>query len=170
MKRYCFDTSGLSNPLETIPEDIHVNIWRQVRNFIQSGEIGVTTEIYTELVRLPGEMGICIRSSKAELILEVNDDGWDWRSYLQYSTEMITLHQHFISEYNGYSKDTICMNDISIIALAKCLAVPVVSMEKAVLAPGNTSSRKRRIPDICKAEGVEHLTFNDFLRREGFTG
>jgi hypothetical protein len=29
-----------------------------------------------------------------------------------------------------------------------------------------SSSKKRHIPDVCKIEGVEHLTFSDFLRRE----
>jgi hypothetical protein len=27
MKKYCLDTSGLSNPLEFMPEDIHVTLW-----------------------------------------------------------------------------------------------------------------------------------------------
>ncbi len=59
------------------------------------------------------------------------------------------------------------MNDLTIIAMAKTLGLPVVSMEKAVSeAPG---TKKRRIPNICKAEGVLHLGFNDFLHQEGLT-
>ena len=65
------------------------------------------------------------------------------------------------------SAKTICLNDLTIIALAKTLGLPVVSMERLVSeGPG---TKKRRIPNICKAEGVEHLSFNDFLRREKLT-
>ena len=69
----------------------------------------------------------------------------------------------FISEYNGGYKKTVCLNDISIIALAKSLALPVVSMEALIRQPG---AKWRRIPNVCLAENVEHLWFNDFLRRE----
>ena len=27
MKKYAFDTSGISNPLESMPEDIHESLW-----------------------------------------------------------------------------------------------------------------------------------------------
>jgi hypothetical protein len=39
-------------------------------------------------------------------------------------------------------------------------------MEKLITAP---NAKKKRIPNICQAEGVEHLDFNDFLRREGLS-
>ena len=58
------------------------------------------------------------------------------------------------------------LNDISIIALAKALDLPLVSMEKP--ASVNATAR-RKIPDVCRLVQVEHLTFNDFLRREGIS-
>jgi hypothetical protein len=60
------------------------------------------------------------------------------------------------------SRKTVCLNDISIIALAKTLNVPVVSMEERVTA----GSKKLHIPDVCDLEGVEHLRFSEFLRKE----
>lgn len=72
-----------------------------------------------------------------------------------------------ISEYNGNRKSTAGLNDISIIALAMTLGLPLISMEtQNVYQP---SQKKMRIPDVCAAEGVLHLTFNDFLRAEGIT-
>ena len=72
-----------------------------------------------------------------------------------------------ISEYNGNRKGTVGLNDISIVALAMTLRLPLVSMEKPnVYQP---SAKKMRIPDVCKVEGVNHLTFNEFLRAEGIT-
>ena len=76
-------------------------------------------------------------------------------------------HKDFISEFTGGSARTICLNDLTIIALAKTLGLPLVSMERLVSEePG---SKKRRIPNICNAEGVKHLAFNNFLRREGLS-
>jgi hypothetical protein len=59
------------------------------------------------------------------------------------------------------------LKDVSIIALAKTLKLPLVHMEKP-----NThqpSQKRMRIPDVCDKEGVKHLTFNEFLRAEGIT-
>lgn len=170
MKRYCFDTSGLTNPLTTIPEDIHTKIWLQVRLYLASGGVAVTGEIYEEMEQISGELGECIRGNRGHLLLEVGDDRWDWMHYLDVVKKLVNTYRVFISEYNKGIKQTICYNDISIVALAKALRIPLVSMEVAVLAPGNTSQKKRRIPDVCKAEGVEHLSFSDFLRREAIQG
>lgn len=166
MKKYCFDTSGLTNPLQHMPQDLHEGMWKQIRDFIESGQIAVTAEVYEELSRIPGAIGDCIRNNKKRLLLEVDDDAWDWKAYIVHSSSLITTYQSFISEYNNNIKGTVGMNDISIIALAKTLNIAVVSMEVPVLVPGNQSKAKRRIPDICVAERIVHLTFNDFLRRE----
>lgn len=71
-----------------------------------------------------------------------------------------------ISENNGNRKNTIGTNDLSIIALAKTLGLPVVSSEKKLHAEQD-SKKRQKIPDICEREGVPHLTFNDLLRKEG---
>jgi hypothetical protein len=163
MKKYCFDTSGISNPLEAMPEDIHKTMWRKVTEIIKRGEIAVTKEIHDEMVLIPGNVGSIIRLREDALVLEVNENSWDWRTYLAHSSTMNRVHHQYISEYCGGSKKTVCLNDMSGIALAKTLGLPLVSMEARVGA----STTKRRIPDVCSIEGVQHLNFNDFLRREG---
>lgn len=164
MKRYCFDTSGISNPAETMPQDIHESMWKKVHEIVESGCIAVTTEIYEEMIHIEGPVGECIRNNKDRMVLEVGDVSWDWESYLRCAKEIQAAHHDFISEYTGGSPKTICLNDISIIALSKALGLPLVSMESLLTAPEAT---KRRIPNVCQIESVEHLWFNDFLRREG---
>jgi hypothetical protein len=164
MKEYCLDTSGLSNPLEFIPEDIHPTLWSKVADLITSGRLAVTTEIYQELLHLPGAIGACVAANEGLLVMEVGSAGWNWNGYIAHGVRMQTAHKEFISEYNGGRKSTICLNDLTIIALAKTLGVPVVSMEAL---RGGESAKKRRIPHICQAEHVEHLTFSELLRREG---
>ena len=163
-KKYCFDTSGISNPLETMPEDIHESAWTKIKACIEGGMFAVTTEIYDEMVHITGTVGECIRANKAALVLEIGEGEWDWDSYTGHVTRMQDEHRQFISEFNNNRRGTACINDISIIALAKTLKLPVVSMETPIR---NQESLKRRIPDICDLEGLEHLLFSDFCRREG---
>jgi hypothetical protein len=163
MKRYCFDTSGISNPVENLPDDIYEPIWHGVIRVIESGAIAVTTEIYDELHgSIRGLVGACIDANRANLLLEIDDDSWDYGAYAAIVTAMQLRHHDFIREYTGGSKRTVGLADISIVALAKTLKLPVVSMERSA---GN-SPKHKKIPDVCALEQVEHLDFNTFLRRE----
>jgi hypothetical protein len=164
MKKYCFDMSGLSTPLELMPPDIHVTMWTKVEAILASGEIAITKEIYDEMAHLPGSIGDCIKKCEALLVLEVEQDNWDWPTYIERAARMQVDYEGVISEYNGDRKNTVCLNDISIIALTKTLGLPVVSMEAALR---QVSETKKRIPEICGLEGVAHYDFSEFLRNAG---
>lgn len=163
MKRYCFDTSGITNPLETMPQDIHESMWRKIESILASGDVAVNREIYDEMVHIEGSVGDCIRANASQLVLEIQDNGWDWQTYLAHVTSMQATYQQYISEYNNDRKNTVCLNDISIIALAKTLGLPLVQMEFRSAQPSNT---KKRIPSVCDNENVLHYTFSEFLRLE----
>jgi hypothetical protein len=149
-----------------MPEDIHASLWRHVGKLIESGHFAVTAEIYEELVHLPGAVGDCIRNNKDNLQFEIAEEHWDWESYLGHVERMRQAYKGVISEYNGNRKNTVGLNDISIIALGKTLSLPVISSE-AKLRMQQESSKRQKIPDICDLEGVPHLSFNQFLRAEG---
>lgn len=164
MPQYCVDTSGLSHPYEEIPEDIHASLWQKVRETIANGQVAVTQEIFDEIIHINGGLGDYLNNSKNLILHEVDKGNWNWQGYLRHAGKMQADHRQFIREYCGGSPKTVCMNDISIIALAKTLNLPVLSMEK----PVERNSRKRHIPDICQAEGVVHLNFNEYCRIERF--
>ena len=166
MKAYCLDMSGLSTPLEFMPEDIHPSIWAGVAELIASGKFAVTVEIYEELGHLPGPIGECIKANEENLQLEIEEESWDWQSYLAHYEEMKTKYAAVISEYNGNRKNTVGLNDLTIIALAKTLKLPVISSEKKLNAL-QESEKRQKIPDICDKESVVHMNFNDLLRAEG---
>lgn len=163
-KKYCLDTSGFSNPLEAMPQDIHVSLWDQVKLAIEGGHLAVTQEIYGELTHLPGALGECISENQSNLLLEVGDADWPFEVYIGHAKRMQTVHAAYIRENCGGKKSTLGLNDLSIIALAKTLTCPVISMEKA---KAHQSEKWRQIPDVCALEKVPHMTFNDFLRAEG---
>lgn len=78
MKRYCFDTSGLSNPLEAMPERVYPTVWRHIGALISSQAVAVTAEIFGEMEHLGGEFGKLVRDSKAFLLLEIGDSSWPY--------------------------------------------------------------------------------------------
>ena len=71
MKKYCFDTSGLSNPLETMPRDIHVKLWDDVIEFIGSGVVAVTKEVLDEIIYVPSGVGTFASENSDLILLEV---------------------------------------------------------------------------------------------------
>lgn len=168
MKAYCLDTSGLSTPLENMPEDIHSTLWAKISEVVTSDKFAVTKEIYDELVKLPGPIGRCIAANKDLMQLEIEEDTWDWQSYVEHFERMRIAYQNVIAEYNGNRKNTIGLNDLSIVALAKTMKLPVVSSEKRT-GVTQDSVKRQKIPDICAKEGVAHISFNDLLRAEGIT-
>ncbi len=163
MKRYCFDTSGLSNPLETMPRDIYVSLWDDILDYISKGYVGVTKEIFDEMVYIPSGVGEFIKNNPEFVLLEVGDSDWDWESYLDHNINAQDNYRLYISEHNNNIKGTVGLNDLSIISLAKTLGVPLLNMETFI---SEDSPNKRRIPNICNYEDIESLTFNDFLRKE----
>lgn len=163
MKKYCIDTSGLSNPLEHMPEDIHVTLWQKVSDVILAGSFAATTEIYDELVHIRGGVGAHLNDNPDLIRLEVGDENWDWQSYLEHADRLRVDHKSYISEYNGNRKGTVGLNDVSIIAMGLAMKLPVVSMEKKL----PNGAKCRRIPNLCDAEKIDHLDFSDFLRKEG---
>jgi hypothetical protein len=166
MKAYCLDTSGVSTPLEFMPEDIHPSIWSGVADLVKAGKFAVTAEIYDELCHLPGQLGECMKANEEHLQLEIEEESWDWEDYVAHYERMKTAYAAVISEYNSNRKNTVGLKDLTIIALAKTLELPVVSSEKKLSAM-QESDKRQKIPDICDKEGVVHMTFNDLLRAEG---
>jgi hypothetical protein len=166
MAAYCLDTSGLSTPLEFMPEDIHTSIWAGVAGLVDDEKFAVTTEIYEELSHLVGPIGDCIRKNKDILQYELEDTDWDWNAYLAHYERMKIEHEAVISEYNSNRKNTIGLKDLTIVALAKALGLPLVSSEKKTNSDQD-SKKRQKIPDICAKEGVQHMSFNDLLRAEG---
>jgi hypothetical protein len=166
MKAYCLDTSGVSAPLEFMPEDIHPSIWSGVADLVKAGKFAVTAEIYDELFHLPGPLGECMKANEDHLQLEVEEDSWDWKTYILQYELLKATYGAVISEYNSNRKNTVGLKDLTIIALAKTLKLPVVSSEKRLNAM-QESDKRQKIPDICDKEGVVHMTFNDLRRAEG---
>lgn len=96
--------------------------------------------------------------------MEVDDPSWDGTGYIAHFNRMRKAHKEWIAEYAMKSPaKTICLPDLTAVALAKCLKLPLVSSESSA----GDSPKHKRIPDICALEDVVPYSFNEFLKIEG---
>ena len=86
MPKYCFDTSGISNPHSFNPMDIHRTMWAQITQFFADGNVAITEEIFGEMTKIDGGLGQFINTNKANLLHEINQGNWNWRAYLVHAT------------------------------------------------------------------------------------
>ena len=163
MPLYCLDTSGLSNPAEHMPQDIHTSLWAQIEKRIVTGVFATTPEVYEELTHISPPIGKCIEQNKGKLVYEIRKGQWDWEFYIEHTNRMQAKYKPFISERNNNRARMISLNDLSVIALGKTLDLPVISMEKR---KAMNSTVRKGIPDICDAEEIKHMDFNELLKAE----
>ena len=168
MKAYCLDTSGLSTPLYICRRTYIRFFWKRVEKVVVDGKFAVTTEIYGELVYLPGKIGKYIADHKSTAAAR-GRGGWLGLEDISrsLSQRMRAAHELCNFRYNGNRKNTVGLNDISIIALAKTLGLPVIVPRRSW--PRHRPATREEIPDVREAEGVPHMSFNEFLRAEGIT-
>lgn len=156
-KKLCIDTSGLTQPFRTYRQSIFPRLWNDVFAILASGEVAMTQEIFDEIVAGRGDpLTTHVASCRQHLVMDVGHQ--QMNGYVGVNSAMIGRHRNFIAEYCN-RQDTVGVNDISIISQAKHLGLPLLSMESSRA----NSQRRRGIPDICSADGVQHLEFQDFL-------
>jgi hypothetical protein len=151
-----------------MPEDIHRTLWLNVVLKVQSQIFCWNEEIASELASIRGPVGDALNSCNGSCCYEVGKGSWNWAGYVSTNNAWRKQFQQFISEYNGNRKNTIGLNDLSIVALAHTLRLPVISMESQNL--GQPSLTKMRIPDLCKAVGIQHYNFTQLCRKESISG
>jgi len=165
MPKYCLDTSGFSNPLIQQPEDVYVSLWCHVRKLVSNGVFCWNAEIAQEFEGIYGATGDELRKCNGCCCFEINENSWNWEEYLSLIVEWQEDYKDYISEYNSNRKNTIGLNDLSIVAFAKTMGLPLISEEKR--NPVHNHSKKRlRIPNLCDTVGVQHLSFVEFLQAE----
>jgi len=78
--RYCLDTSGFSNPLMEMPEDIHKTLWSNVLKAIQAEIFCLNMEIAEEMDSIKGKIGDALKNCKRACCYEVGCGKWDWNA------------------------------------------------------------------------------------------
>jgi len=150
-----------------MPPDIHETLWRVLANLVDAGTFCWNKEIWNEIDgSIYGDIAQNLKAAnKAGCLYDLDDPSWDVRSYIDNQNDLCARYSGYIAEYNG-KDNTVGLNDVSIIALAKTLNKPVASMERENTNPGSSLIRMR-IPELCSREKIPHLNFVQLLRKEG---
>lgn len=96
---------------------------------IAEGLFCCNAEIAEQYTHIEGPVGDCLKDHSNHMTYEVGVGSWAWKTYLAHVERMTATYHAFISDYHGGRKSTIDLKDLSLVALAKTLSLPVVSME-----------------------------------------
>lgn len=72
-----------------------------------------------------------------------------------------------VNAYPTYSRDLNYLGDLEVVTLAAALNIAVITLEAPNAKP---STRRPKIPDICREFGIDCVSLPGFLRREGSAG
>lgn len=148
---YCFDTSAFVEAWRRrYPIQLFPDFWDRVDEMARDGNrVFANEEVRAEIERIDDDLLAWIRA-RPHLIL-VLDDAVQART-----TEILRSHSRLMNLRKNRS-----MADPFVIAHAPVLNAAVVTEERL------TESRKApRIPDVCRAIGVECIDVVTFMRRE----
>lgn len=155
--RYCIDTSGFIKGWRYYPPGNFPAVWRDVESLIVGGSLIAPEEVYEELKR-------------------GGDDLYDWTckrnglfiphdADIQNTVSAILADPEHAKLLYSQSDATLVVADPFVIASAKVHACTVISGEDLQLSP---SPRKTKIPNVCAAMGIEHVSFLEFIQEQGW--
>ena len=150
--RFSIDTSAILDgwrrhyPRETFP-----GLWLHLEALIQSGDLRASEEVKHELEKKDDD-ALAWAVEQDHFFVQMDD-------HIQDAVSAI-LHDHprLIDTRRGRSGA-----DPFVIALAKVRGCTVITGEGA-----SDSLNRPKIPDVCRAIGVESMRLLDLIRREGW--
>ena len=149
---YCFDTSAFIDLRNSYPNDVFSTLWDNIASLISSGHLISPYQVLREL--------------------EQKDDGllgWAREHNIMFR-DPDQRQQQLVTDIQEQFPDLVDINkmiddaDPFVIALAKCEQYRVVTMEKM-----GASSKKPKIPDVCRHFGVKCVALVPFFREQAWS-
>lgn len=151
---YCIDTSALIDLANLYPRDVFPSLWKKLEAMVDEGRLLAPREVSTELETYQG--------SKAE------PRAWARRHRMMFrdrDAEQMNAVRRILRASPDLvdALKTTPEADPFVVALAMSEGSTVVTSEKAA-SPGG----RRKIPDVCIAEGIPCLSLKEFFREQGW--
>jgi uncharacterized protein DUF4411 len=149
---YSLDTSALMNAWNKHYQiDLLPSVWEHVDARLRDGTAVISMQVFEEIERKDDAFKEWTTERK-ELFTELTE-------------EVIDLQTELINTYPGMlGPGDRNMADPWVIALAQSYNPAL----KVVTEEGHGKVNFPKIPRVCESEGVEHCTFNSFLRGTGW--
>ena len=150
---YCVDTSAwLDGWARDYPPDVFPSLWKKLAQCVANGSVRCSEEVYVELEKKEDGLHDWLKARK-EVLVPINED------IQRIVSELLTAHPRLVDTHRNRSQA-----DPFVIATAEHLGAVVVTGE---IARGKLDIPK--IPDVCIARGIRHITFLEMLRELGWT-
>lgn len=153
MTIYCFDTSAfIAAYVENYPPDVTPRLWNDLLPaLIEEGRLVTPKDVLIELERKAGkDHGLFEWVKDCDAVHELDD------LTLVEVARITNAHRRLIEHKPGRSGA-----DPIVIAMASVKGAVVVTKEGL---SGNVT--KPKIPDVCKAEGIEYMGLLEVIRSE----
>lgn len=145
---YCVDSSGwLDGFQRNYPPDVFPTLWTKLDQFVASGQIISSEEVYVELEKKSDELHDWIKARK-QIVIPLEE------SIQRRAAELLSEFPRLVDTLKHRSQA-----DPFVIATAIEHNAIVVTGE---ILTGNLL--KPRIPDVCKAKSVRCISFLDMMR------
>ena len=129
------------------PPDVFPTLWENLDQFIESGEIISTEEVYIETAKKADELHEWIKDRK-HMLISLSPE------IQRIATDLLTDYPGLVDTLKGRSQA-----DPFVIATAIEMNADVVTGE---VRTGNLT--KPRIPDVCDAKGIRWINFLQMIR------
>jgi len=145
--KYSIDTSILIEGYRDYSPDVLPTLWEKLEELIQKGEVIASEEVLEELKKQDDD--VLAWAKKNSMMFKQTDEK------VQENVKVILQQFPEITKQNRSSADPF------VIALAMVEKCKVVTRER----PSNNSKRPK-IPDICKALGIQCIDLMDLCREK----
>lgn len=150
---FSFDTSALINGRRAIfKPPMFEPIWDAIAQMIVNGQVLAVDEVKRELKRKDDDVSVWARDKRGLFVPLAHD--------IQQATKEVLSACPRLMAQHGANRNSA---DPFVVGLALARGGTVVTQE----TPGN-SDRRPRIPDACKAVGIECRTLPEFVSEQGW--
>lgn len=159
-EKYSIDTNVIVSFLgdgdaELYPVDVFGPQWQFLEAAFKDGRAVAAKRVATELKKWE-------RLDRVKVWLR--DHKYAFRDIE--SDDQLAAAKEIVNKYPAYGLDVNRLGDLEVMALAKARGLTVVSLE----SQKQHRPDRPKIPNVCSEFEIEHISFHDFLRAEGFSG
>jgi len=151
---YCFDTSVLINGWRRLyPPDVLPSLWIQLSGLVEGDRVKAPEEVLLEIARVSDELHAWVQTRP--------------QMFIPATTEIQARVSNIVNTYPNFMQERSpdgVWADPYVIALAQEQNRVVVSYERHA----ERNARRLKIPDICKAVGIDCINLLDLMRGEGW--
>lgn len=149
---YCFDTSAFIDLKNYYASDIFVKLWKNIEEVVLKGLIISPDQVFDELERGQDELFNWVKRNKSHIFnqgLDIN---------IQNNLRLILATYSSTIDINNPKTEA----DTFVVAIGMKNKCTVVSQER------KNPQGKLRIPDLCDAFKIKHISLQDYIREQGW--